>query len=137
VGWWSEESDRGKDAAWAAREFPYLAEGIPATARFLFLITPESFFIWRLSEDRPRDQAVAPDHVYPTTTFLGTYFDRMTVSPDELSGSAFEFLVSGWLGQLLLTLKHDPPSLAGYRELADSGWLDSIQNGHLEVPSAA
>lgn len=68
--------------------------------------------------------------------FLQPYYESIGISPDKLTGSSFDLIVTSWLNQVLST-KH-PHDLPKHQDwLVSSGLFDKLAGGHLELDAAA
>jgi hypothetical protein len=118
------------DAAWAAKMRRNLAAhgGMPE-AKFFLLAMPDHFYLWK---DRVADPAeVEPAYDIDPTYILRPYFERTGLSPGSVSRDAFEFLVYGWLGNLLQS--EDLPKELAENEgwILESGLFDELKGARL------
>jgi len=123
---------RGTTREWAAEYRRNLRShaGWPPVDFFL-LVTPDRLYLWEEGASASATDVVLP-RVVDAGPLLGPYFDRLRSAHDSLSGPAFEFLVTGWLRDLMSFGSGEGPL-----ELEKTGFPKSIRDGHLEIQDAA
>lgn len=131
------KNKRGTSREWAAKmRRNLLAHGtFPATKLFL-LALPDHFYTWKDVEALPAESS--PTYDIDPEPFLRPYYEKAGVSPEKLSGTSFEFIVSSWINELQL-LDHIPAHIPHtiQRWLNESGMFSVIHNGRVVIPEVA
>lgn len=122
----------GTSDVWAAQwARNYLAHSpVPS---YLLLVTPDNLYVWDKRAAGAEDQN---PRVANTREVFRTYLEKAERSIDELSGEAFELLVATWLNDVLRQV-WQPAAPDQQEALAASGFIDAVQDGHLEADTAA
>jgi hypothetical protein len=91
-------NQKGKPREWAAeyRRNLYVNGELPKTPFFIIAL-PDHFYLWKEVED---DGIVNPTYEMDPRFSLRGFLKSSGLSPDKLSPSSFEFLVSGWFDML-------------------------------------
>lgn len=122
----------GTSSEWAAKmRRNILAHGLIPSAEFFLLALPDHFYLWKNVGMIPGE--IPPTYDINPEPFLKPYYDRIGISPEELSGISFELIVFSWLNELKLSDKipsHLPRKLQDW--LFESGFFEAIQDGQIE-----
>ena len=120
----------GTTTDWAARtRRNILAHGSSITADFFLLVTRDRLYMW--TENGGASDTPPPQYVGDTQSQFLPYFRGARVDPDDVSGSAFELLVSAWLSDL--TRSRETDECYEHPEwLSDSGLVSAIAGGRVK-----
>ncbi|MDQ4075121.1 MAG: hypothetical protein M3220_02615 [Chloroflexota bacterium] len=115
---------------WAARlRRNILAHGVVPRAKFFLLALPDRFYLWK--DGNLPYEPNEPDYEVDPTPILQPYFDRLGISPEDMSGQSFELLIASWLNELIHSDKAYE-DLDYYQSwLLDSGLSDELVGGRL------
>lgn len=126
---------RGTSANWAAKmRRNMFAHGFLPNAPYFLLALPDTFYLWK-------NTGINLDVTEPTLSvdprpFLEPYYESSGISPDDLSGRSFEFIVTSWLNKILRV--KSPQDLFSKNQdwLVSSGLFDKLSGGRLEMEVA-
>ena len=107
-----------------------LAHGDFSGVDFFLLITPDRMYMWKDAGTDP--VPVPPTYEADMITEFAPYFESVGVSPDEVSGHAFELVVGAWLGDVMRSARRTGEDTDTLRRLIDSGLRTAVQDGQLE-----
>ena len=107
-----------------------LAHGDFSGADFFLLITPDRMYMWKDAGTDP--VPVPPAYEADMTTEFAPYFESVGVSPEEVSGHAFELVVGAWLGDVMRSARRTGEDTDTLRRLVDSGLRTAVMDGRLE-----
>ena len=107
-----------------------LAHGDFSGADFFLLVTPDRMYIWKDAGTDP--VPVPPTYEADMTTEFAPYFESVGVSPEEVSGLAFELVVGAWLGDVMRSARRTGEDTDTLRRLIDSGLRTAVMDGRLE-----
>ena len=126
----------GTSREWAAKfRSNMLVHGGLAQADFYLLVTPDRLYIWKNAGTSP--SLIQPTYDLDAQPLFAAYFEKAGISPGDVSGHAFELVVSAWLGDLVRSQEQQEPQPNGQRVLAESGFLTAIRNGRIAYEEAA
>ncbi|MEK6410698.1 MAG: hypothetical protein AABN34_27550 [Acidobacteriota bacterium] len=126
----------GTSDEWAKRMRRNLyAHGLLPSVPFFLLALPDRFYLWKNAGSEA--EALEPTMEIDPAAFLGPYYDRAGVAPDELTGKTFELIVAGWLNAVIRADSLADLEGDNLEWLATSGLLDSLSGGRLELEAAA
>jgi hypothetical protein len=97
---------------------------------FFLLVTPDRLYLWK--DAGTRLGPVPPTHKADTTAEFAPYFESSGVSPESVSGHAFELVVGAWLGDVMRSARRASENTDALRRLVESGLLTAVKDGHLE-----
>ena len=125
----------GTSERWAAHfRRNMLAHGFLPRAPFFLIATPERMYFWR--QDQQVDAEQLPAFTLDTAKALKPYLDRLEKSSQAVGEQALELLVSSWLSDMTradeVRIRQDPST----RWLAESGLLESLGAGRIELNPA-
>jgi hypothetical protein len=106
------------------------AHGLLPKAPYFLLALPDRFYLWNGGKNTP--ERLSPSEIIDPNPFLSKYFQQSGISPAEINGESFEFIVSAWLNEVLSASAH------GYSPEGDLAWLehtglfDAIRGGRIE-----
>ena len=124
------KSKLGTSSVWAAKmRRNILAHGLLPKTRFFLLALPDRFYLWK-------DVSITPEIVRPTyeidsTPFLQAYYDKSTISPENLSGESFELIVVSWLSEILRADMFPSTHQQNQAWIIKSGLFKAIRKGRL------
>lgn len=129
------KSKRDMSREWAARlrRNMYAHGQLPRVPYFL-LALPDLFYLWVDIEDP--QALVEPQYSADPTPVLRPYFDRAHTSSQTVTGAGLELAVSAWLKKLAKS-PDQPPTLYNEQWLRQSGLLEAIRGGSVEVQALA
>ena len=107
-----------------------LAHGDFIGADFFLLITPDRMYMWKDAGTDP--VPVPPTYEADTTKEFAPYFESVGVSPETISGHAFELVVGAWLGDVMRSARRTDENTDTLRRLVDSGLRTAVKDGRLE-----
>lgn len=130
------KNKRGTSSDWAAKmRRNMFAHGLMPHAPFFLLALPDAFYLW---ENTARDlEAIEPTQKIDPRPFLQPYYETSGISPNDLTGRSFEFIVTSWLNQVLRTKSQQDISNGNQDWLVSSGLFDKLAGGHLALEAAA
>jgi len=103
---------------------------LPA-APFFLIATPERMYFWRQQNQGPEEEL--PQFTLDPTNELKPYFERVGIAPEEARGEPWELIFYFWLNDIAengqLRAKEDP----SLRWLSESGLLEALRRGRIEV----
>lgn len=108
-----------------------LVHGALPRSLFFLLLSQDRGYIWK--DANPAELDVAPTRAFPMSDVVERY--SLTHSDSRLTGTAFALLVLPWLNDLS-SGSHDDGQ-EPERSLAQTGFLDAIQGGNVELGVAA
>jgi hypothetical protein len=110
------------------------AHGYMPDPPYFLLALPDAFYLWDNSSGGL--ESVEPTQRVDPYPFLQPYYDRTGISPDDITERSFEFIVTSWLNQVLVT--KSPQELLTSNEdwLVASGLFDRLVGGRLELEAA-
>ena len=120
----------GTSGRWAAKtRRNLLAHGFGAGSGFFLLVTPDRLYAWKDAGDDPVE--VPPMYEEDITTTVAAYLNEAGLSPDRVSGPAFELVVAAWLGDVM----HLSEGVrdAGMDWLDESGFRAAVRDGRVEL----
>jgi hypothetical protein len=126
------KGSRNTSALWAAQYRRNVLEHdtLPA-APFFLIATPERMYFWRQRDSGPLEEL--PQFTLDPSNELRPYFERVGIKPDQVRGEPWERIVFHWLNDIAetgqLRAKEDP----SLRWLSESGLLDALGKGHIEL----
>lgn len=112
-----------------------LVHGGYSQAAFFLLVTPDRLYIWKNAGTAP--PLVQPTYELDAQPLFAPYFERAGISPGDISGQAFELVVTAWLGDLVRSEEQQEVLTEGLRILAESGFLTAVRDGRIEYEEAA
>ncbi len=122
----------GASSEWAAKmRRNILANGLSPETKFFLLAIPDRFYLWK-------DSGVAPEKINPTyeidpDPFLRPYYEKSGLTPENMSGAAFEFMISSRLSEINLADEAPPQlPLKTIEWLIESGFLEALAGGRVE-----
>jgi hypothetical protein len=116
---------------WAIQlRYNLLSRGVYPTTRFLLITLPETFYLWAIPEPFTKDQE--PSFIVDARPILKPYFDKVKVSPADLSGSSFELIIGLWLNDLLDSDLVVDKIDKQHNWLIQSGLYQAIHGGRVE-----
>ncbi|NJO83103.1 MAG: hypothetical protein HC828_09970 [Blastochloris sp.] len=122
--------------SWATRmRRNILAHGVVPNSRFLLLALPDRFYLWKDAGNTP--ELIEPTYEIDATPFFQPYYERVNISPDQLSSQSFELIVTSWLNQLIQSgIPANVPE-SQRQLLQESGLLEALKGGTvtIEVPA--
>ncbi len=125
------KSKIGTSLTWAAMtRRNILAHGDIDGVDFFLLVTPDRLYMWKDAGTKP--VPVPPTHKADTTAEFAPYFESSGVSPESVSGHAFELVVGAWLGDVMRSARRANENTDTLRRLVESGLLTAVKDGHLE-----
>jgi hypothetical protein len=111
-----------------------LAHGVLPKSPFFLIATPERMYFWKQDQQARADEP--PAFTLDATKALKPYLDKLNRPPQAIGEQALELLVSSWLSDMAGTdearVRQDP----SMRWLAESGLLDSLGTGRIELNPA-
>ncbi|MBA3468650.1 MAG: hypothetical protein H0T53_03300 [Herpetosiphonaceae bacterium] len=117
-------------AEWAGRfRRNILAHGLYPNAQFFLFAFPDKFYLWTDSDKQ--DIEAEPNYTIDARPLLQPYFEQAGVTPGQISGQSFEFIVALWLGEIMHS-EHLSNLRAEEQWLIDSGLHASILGGRFE-----
>ena len=123
---------KGGTVGWASQFRRGLLEHgfVPASPYFL-LVTADDSYLWNGTEGEQEPTVV------PTSKLLGPYVPAGHVQGDFALGtpSTLELLTTTWLSELTDGLTRQGPDVE--RTLRESGLLDTVRGGHVELQAVA
>jgi hypothetical protein len=126
----------GTSREWAAKlRRNLLAHDDRYGTEFFLLVTPDRLYLWKNAGSTLT--LVQPTYEVEAKTIFAPYFERAGVAPDEVSGQAFELVVTAWLGDLLRSEEPPEKFTNGQGWLVESGFLTAVRNGRIEYEEAA
>ena len=121
---------RGTNAAWAASlRRNILAHGLLPLTPYFLLALPDRFYLWK---DSPLDLVNATYEIDPTP-LLQPYYTELDNQRQTFSGAGFELVVASLLTRLMSQDGESSVLKEQSEELAESGLLDALAGGRLEV----
>jgi hypothetical protein len=126
------KSSRGTSEKWAAqfrrnllshRTLPY--------APFFLIATPEHLYFWR--QDRSAVADEMPNLTIDAKRELKSYFEKWKQSPETIGEQRLEFFVWSWLTDLAQSGHERAKQDASIRWLSESGLLDALEKGRVEI----
>lgn len=129
------KNKRGTSSEWAAKmRRNMFAHGLLPNAPFFLLALPDNFYLWKNTGINLN--VVEPTQKVDPHPFLQPYYESFGISPDNLTGRSFEFIVTSWLNQVLRA-KSPKDFFGGNQDwLVSSGLFDKLAGGRLEVEAA-
>lgn len=126
----------GTSPRWAADlRRNMLTHGGSQSAPYFLIITPDRVYLWK-NADGPTD-SFDPSSEVEATALFKPYFDRARVTPETVSGPAFELIVGSWLADLVRANRALGESVADHHPLTDSGFVEAVREGRVEYEIAA
>ncbi len=120
----------GVSPRWAAQMRRNLVSHLgPPRSKYFLLAMPDKFYLWKDGANLPTEAPA--EFESDAHDFLGPFFEAAKVSPDHVSGYAFEFIVAGWLQTLLASdelpadMRHKHPWLGDLFEAVKGGRIAS------------
>ncbi len=108
--------------------------GLPETA-FFMLALPDRFYLWK---DAPSQLSpIEPTYEIDPTSLLQPYYERLGMSPGELSGESFELLVTSLLAETLPPRQNGATQDKPSHWLTNSGLAAAMTGGHVETEHSA
>ena len=130
------KNKEGTSPEWAAKfRRNMLVHGGYSQADFFLLVTPDRLYIWKNAGTAPT--LVQPTYELDAQPLFAPYFERARMSPNDISGHAFELMVAAWLGDLVRSEEQREAFIEGQRVLAESGFLMAVKDGRIEYEEAA
>lgn len=126
----------GTSVEWAKRMRRNLyAHGFLPSVPYFLIALPDKFYLW-VNAGREAEE-IEPTMEIDPTSFLRPYYDRAGVAPDALTGKTFELIIAGWLDSVMRADSPADLEANDLDQLANSGLLDSLSGGRLELEAAA
>ena len=97
---------------------------------FFLLVTPDRLYMWK--DSGTGLGPVPPTHNADTTAEFAPYFKGAGVSPNHISGHAFELVVGAWLGDVMRSARRADESTDAQRILVESGLDTAVRDGRIE-----
>ena len=126
----------GTSREWAARtRRNILAHGASCSADYFLLVTPDRLYLWKDAGTDP--VRIPPTFEADTQSEFAPYFEKAGLDPRDISGHAFELLVSAWLGDVIRS-EGTPEKFGGDRSwLAKSGFHTAVKDGRIKFEATA
>lgn len=129
------KNKRGTSAEWAAKmRRNMFAHGLLPNAPFFLLALPDVFYLWKNTGINL--DVIAPTQKIDPQPFLQPYYENSGISPDNLTGRSFEFIVTSWLNQALRAKSQQDLFSKNQDWLVSSGLFDKLAGGRLELEVA-
>ncbi len=120
---------RDTSGEWAARtRRNMLAHGLVGRWDFFLMVTPDRLYVWKDVGNEPVE--LPPTYEADCAPTFAPYFERAGIDPANVTGPAFEMLVSGWFSDL--TWRRPEQAAAGQEWLDESGFRAAVVDGHVE-----
>jgi hypothetical protein len=117
---------------WAAQyRRNILAHGTLPAAPFFLIATPERMYFWHQRESDPEEEL--PQFTLDATNELGPYFQRVEITPKEARGETLELIVFHWLNDIAETGQLRAKEDTTLRWLSESGLLEALRKGRIEL----
>lgn len=130
------KNKQGTSREWAMklRRNLHTHEGYPQ-AEFFLLATPDRLYLWRNVGTGP--SLIPPTYEIDAQPIFAPYFERTGASPTDISGNAFELIVTSWLEELARS--HEPTGTYAVKQpqLAESGFLTTVRDSRIAYEEAA
>ena len=126
----------GTSQEWAAQtRRNILAHGSSFNADYFLLVTPDRLYLWKDTGTDP--VKIPPTFEADTQSEFAPYFEKAGLDPRNISGAAFELLVSTWLGDVIRS-EGAAEKFTGHRSwLTKSGFHTAVKDGRLEFEATA
>lgn len=105
--------------------------GFPS-ALFFLLVTPDRLFLWR---EQGRNQDVEPSAEVPTSETFKLFLE--VLPSDRLDEVSLELITQAWLSSLADLSLRSEEIAAQHGWIEESGLLEAIRGGHVELDPAA
>ena len=126
----------GTSSEWAAKtRRNLLAHSGFSSADFFLLVTPDRLYVWKDAGTDPVESP--PTYEANAEHMFEPYFKRVGLDPRQMSGHAFELLVSTWLGDVIRSSKAKKDNADNESWLATSGFRTAIKNSRIEYEVSA
>jgi len=130
------KNKQGISPEWATKfRRNMLVHGGDSQADFFLLVTPDRLYIWKNAGTTP--PLMQPTYELDAQPLFAPYFERAGISPSDISGQAFELVVTAWLGDLVRSDEQREALTEGQPVLAESGFLTVVRDGRIEYEEAA
>jgi hypothetical protein len=113
-----------------------LAHGQLPETTFFMLALPDRFYLWKEAPS-PLGGDIEPTYEIDPTPLLQPYYERLGVSPGELSGESFELLVTSLLAEVLQARQNGAKLDRQSNWLTNSGLAEAITGGRVETEVSA
>ncbi|MEM9216248.1 MAG: hypothetical protein AAGD25_18120 [Cyanobacteria bacterium P01_F01_bin.150] len=121
---------------WAAQlRRNILAHGIFADAPYFLLVFPDQFYLWA-SNKESEFQHERP-YIIDSSPILQPYLDRADISPEQISETGLELIITSWLGEIIYAEELPEQLDASQQWLLESGFYAALMGGQLEHEVAA
>ena len=122
--------------AWATRmRRNMLAHDFAPASRFLLLALPDRLYLWKDAGNTP--ELIEPTYEFDALPFFQPYYDRATISPDQLNGPSFELIVTSWLNELIRSGIPTTVPDAQRQSLQESGILEALHGASIAIAAPA
>lgn len=130
------KNKRGTSREWATKLHHNLLthEGC-SQAEFFLLVTPDQLYLWRNADSLP--SLAPPTYEIDAQPIFAPYFERTGASPADISGNAFELIVTSWLEELARSHEPTETLAAKQPQLAESGFLTTVRDSRIAYEEAA
>jgi len=120
------------NAGWAAKMHRNLiAHGTVPSANYFMLALPDNLYLWN-SSTTAKEEA-GPNYTLRPEPLLQRYLDSSGLSLNTLSGSSLAILLGSWINDVIkYGVPNDLPE-PQRSALLQSGLVDAIRGGRLEV----
>ena len=126
----------GTSADWAAKtRRNLLAHGDYSSADFFLLVTPDRLYVWKNAGHDPVE--TPPTYQTDAQSTFEPYFRRVGLDPRQISGNAFELIVSTWLNDVIQSSRNAKDNVDEESWLTISGFRTAVKNGRIEYEAAA
>ena len=111
-----------------------LSHGDIGGVDFFLLVTPDRLYMWK--DAGTEISPVPPTHKADTTAEFAPYFEGSGVSPESISGHAFELVVGAWLGDVMRSARRASENTDTLRTIVESGLDTAVRDGRIEYEAA-
>jgi len=116
---------------WAAELLRNIfTHGLLPKVPYYLLALPDKFYLW--TEFDRYQPGELPDYEVDSRSFLMPRLERVGIAIDEIHGSTFELIVSGWLNEILYFEELRDELDGNLDWLEESGLYGAIAGGRIE-----